>query len=465
MRTVGELGQTRRDLLRFGGAGLAMAAVDGLVPKASANSYGLKAKPRGNARNVIYYEISGAISHIESFDFKESVGMPKDIEPRKIKDDLYLPHKLFPRLEKQIGKFAMIRSLQSHEEVHFRGQYYVQTGRQLNLAFAREIPALGSVMALELEKRRRPEDTFPSYMSFNLDKGAPGALSTGFLHPRYSVVDINPESATKGMTLDQKAVALLEERWRLLSKLRDAERPKIAKMGRDIAGYEDFYETAHRLLSDSRWPEAFKISPQDKERYGNTPVGTSCILARNVLNQDAGAHYIHICHPGWDHHVQIWDKKASSNHYTLCAEFDPALSSLIEDLASTPSKAQPGKTLLDETLVVVMSEFGRTPGALNNMAGRDHYNRCFPALFAGAGVKEGVIRGATDKDGAKCLDTGWERKEQPRIENIAATMFSALGIDWSKELRNTPSGRAFPYVDPLGPGGFIPIDDITSIYS
>ncbi len=465
MQTVGKLGRSRREILEFGGTGLAMAAAGGLVPSVSANTYGLKANPRGNARNVIYYEVSGAISHIESFDFKESAGLPKDLDIQKVKGDLHLSHRLFPKLEKQIGKFAILRSMLSHEEVHFRGQYYVQTGRQLNLAFAREIPALGSVMAYELEKRRRPTDTFPSYMSFNLDKAFPGALSTGFLHPRYSVVDINPDSATKGMSLDRKAAALLEERWRLLSALRDSERSRISKMGRDMAGYEDFYETAHLLLSDPRWPEAFKLTPQDKERYGNNQIGISCALARNVLKQDAGAHYIHICHPGWDHHVQIWDKKAAANHYTLCDELDPALSSLIEDLSTTPSKSSPGKTLLDETLVVVMSEFGRTPGALNNMAGRDHYNRCFPALFAGAGVKAGSIHGATDKDGAKCLDTGWERKEQPRIENIAATMFSALGIDWSKEMKNTPSGRAFPYVDPLGPAGFIPIDDITSIYA
>lgn len=464
MRTVGELGQTRRDMLRFGGAGLALAAAGGAVPRLAANTYGLKANPRGNARNVVYYEVSGAISHIESFDFKESAGMPKDLDIRKVRDNLYLSHRLFPRLEKQIGKFAIIRSMLSHEEVHFRGQYYVQTGRQLNLAFAREIPALGSVMAYELEKRRRPQDTFPSYMSFNLDKAFPGALSTGFLHPRYSVVDINPDSATKGMSLSDKAVALLEERWRLLKALRDSEKDKVAKLGREMSGYTDFYDTAHKLLSDSRWPAAFQISPQDRERYGAGPVATSCILARNVLAQDAGTHYIHICHPGWDHHVQIWDKKAASNHYTLCDEFDPALASFIEDLAATPSKTDPSKTLLDETLVVVMSEFGRTPFDLNNMAGRDHYNQCFPALFAGAGVKAGSIHGATDKDGAKCLDPGWNRKEQPRIENIAATMFSALGIDWSREIKNTPSGRAFPYVDPLGPHGFIPIDDITSIY-
>ena len=95
-------------------------------------------------------------------------------------------------MEKHIDKLCIVRSMLSHEEVHFRGQYYTQTGRQLNLAFAREIPSIGSVIAMELEPRRRPNDTFPIYMSFNLDKAFPGALSTGFLPPRFSVVDINP---------------------------------------------------------------------------------------------------------------------------------------------------------------------------------------------------------------------------------------------------------------------------------
>ena len=238
-------------------------------------------------------------------------------------------------------------------------------------------------------------------MSFNLDKAFPGALSTGFLPPQFSVVDINPESAVKGMALDQKAVELLEERWQLLSRLREVSRPRLAGYGREMASYENFYETAHKLLSDERWPAAFRIGDDDRKRYGNTPLGISAVLARNVLAQDAGTHYIHICHPGWDHHVQIWDRKASSNHYALCAEFDPAFTSLLEDLGRLRSKTNPEKTLLDETLVVAMSEFGRTPGALNNMQGRDHYNRCFPAMFAGAGVKGGRALGRTDADGAK----------------------------------------------------------------
>ena len=170
--------------------------------------------------------------------------------------------------------------------------------------------------------------------------------------------------------------------------------------GRDVDAFEDFSDTAKQLLTDPRWPAAFKITDEDRKRYGNTGVGLACALARNVLAQDAGTHYIHICQHGWDHHKHIWDRSTPDNHYKLIAEFDPAAASLIEDLAATPSKATPGKMLLDETLVVLMSEFGRTPGALNHMAGRDHHKYVFPAMFAGAGVKGGLVVGATDTDGA-----------------------------------------------------------------
>src|SRR5678815_5730839 len=161
--------------------------------------------------------------------------------------------------------------------------------------------------------------------------------------------------------------------------------------------------------------------------------------------EDGGTHYVHVCQHGWDHHRYIWDRTKNDNHYKLMADFDPALSSLLEDLAVTPSKATPGKMLLDETLVVFMSEFGRTPGPLNHMAGRDHHKYAFPAMFAGAGVKGGTVLGASDKDGNMCVDTGWDHKEQPRIENVVATMYSALGIDWSKAITNTPSGRTYTY--------------------
>ena len=268
----------------------------------------------------------------------------------------------------------------SHEEVHFRGQYYQQTGRQLNLAFAREIPAIGSVVAMELESRRRAADTFPTYMSFYLEKGAAGALSTGFLPPRFSVVDINPEAAVKGDGARPESHrtdgTALET---ALPAARCASAVALAAYGKEMAGYGDFYDTAHRLLTDERWPAAFQISrrgpqtlrQQSGRRLARFSRATCWRRTRARITSTSAI-------PAWDHHVQIWDRSAKSNHYMLCQEFDPALTSLMEDLSATHSKHDPSKTLLDETLVVVMSEFGRTPGALNNMAGRDHYNHCYP---------------------------------------------------------------------------------------
>lgn len=464
-RKVGDLLRTRRDLLRLGGLGLLGASIDGVWPlHLSARPSYARVQPRATARNVLFYEMSGAISHVDSYDFKESSGTPEDLAMTQVAPDLHMSQLLLPKMSKHMDKIAVVRSMKSHEEVHFRAQYYLQTGRQMNLAFAREIPAIGSVIAAELEERRRPADTFPTYMSFDLEKGSAGALSTGFLPPQFSVVDINTEAVTGSPSLDRKVVELLEERWALLSRLRDVRHKRLSGLGRKMLGYDYFYDAAYGLLSDERWPAAFSITAEDKERYGTHRAGISSVLARNVLAQDAGTHYIHICHSGWDHHTHIWDRSKDSNHYKLCAEYDQAFSALLEDLAGIPSKTHPEKTLLDETLVVNMSEFGRTPGALNNMHGRDHHNPVYPALFAGAGVKGGVRHGASDADGATCAETGWAHQEQPRNENVLATIYSALGIDWSKQVRNTPSGRPYVYVDPLGANGYIPTDEISEIY-
>ena len=463
IKKVGELLPSRRELLKYGGYGLLGASVGAVAPIGVQASPPPASRPRGQARNVIFFEISGAISHLDTFDFKENIATQKDFDVRKTSTGIYLPHALFPRFEKVLDKVAIVRTFESHEEVHLRGEYYLQAGRPLNVAFAREIPSVGTVVSSELESRRRESDTFPTYVSFNLETNQLGAMSTGFLPPQYSVFDMNPEQAVQGMALDQKAIELLEQRWRLLAQLRDSQRDRMKSYGRNVGAFEDFSETAKQLLTDSRWPSVFKVTEEDRARYGNTDVGLSCLFSRNLLQQDGGTLYIHICHFGWDHHKHIWDHSNKDNHYKLIGEWDPAAASLIEDLAATPSKHEPGKTLLDETLVVMMSEFGRTVGALNHMGGRDHHKYVFPALFAGAGVKGGLVIGETDADGAYCVNPGWGYKQQPKIENVVSTMYSALGIDSAKRLTNTPSGRTYTYVDPLS-NDIIPTDELAEIY-
>jgi hypothetical protein len=392
-RTVADLLPTRRELLQFGGLGLAGAAVSSISPRVATASTASKVHPRASARNVIFYEISGAISHLETFDFKDNPGTPKDFEVRKISNGTYFPVNFLPRITPLMDRVAVMRSLVSNEEVHLRGQYYVQAGRPLNVAFAREIPSIGSVVASELEQHRRDGDTFPIYVSFNLETNAVGALATGFLPPEFSVFDLNAQQALSGMSLDGKALELIEERWRVLSGLREINRDRMSGFGRQVDAYEKFSDTAKRLLTDPRWPAAFQITAEDRKRYGNTGAGIGCALARNLLREDGGTRYIHVCHNGWDHHKDIWNRKVDNNHYKLMSEFDPALASLLEDLAASPAKLTPGKSLLDETLVVFMSEFGRTPGALNHLLGRDHHKYICPAMFAGGGVKGGVVSG------------------------------------------------------------------------
>jgi hypothetical protein len=461
-RTVGEVLPARRDVLKLGGYGLLGAFAEQALWPLRARAAG-KANPRGTARYAIIIELAGALSHIDSFDFKQGAGTPKDIDVRKVRNDLYLSNRLFPELSKEMDKIAIVRSLKSHEVVHFRGQYYTQAGRPLNPAQAPEIPSIGSVVACELEGQRREADTFPTYIGCNLDTSGCGALSTGFLPPRHSVLDINIKSGAGATAVEGDALALLQERYRLLSELDKAMSTSRDGRDRSFTGFRSFQESAYRILGDSRWPRVFQMSAEDKARYGENEVGLGCLFARNVIQADAGTRYIHIVHPDWDHHKAIFDHNAKSNHYIRCNEFDRGMANLLRDLSATPSTR--GGTLLDETLVVMATEFGRVPGALNGIAGRHHYNEAYLALFAGGGVKGGRIIGNTDADGEKVIDTGWKfKKIQPRTENLYASVYSALGIDWRKEITNTPSKRAYRYVDVLGATEFVPDDEIAELF-
>ena len=463
-KTVSDLLPARRDLLKIGGYGILGAFANQVFWPVQARAAG-KTNPRGCARYVIVIELAGAISHIDTFDFKEGEGTPKDLDIRKVRNELNLSWKLFPELSKEMDKITIVRSMRSHEVVHFRGQYYTQAGRPLNPAQAPEIPSIGSVVASELEHLRRETDTFPTYVGCNLDTSGCGALSTGFLPPRHSVLDIDLKTGGGANAVEGDALALLQERYRLLGELDKAMSESRAGRDRSFTGFRSFQESAYQILGDSRWPKVFQMSAEERQRYGDNQVGLGCLFARNLVNADAGTRYIHIVHPDWDHHKAIFDHSQKSNHYIRCNEFDRAMASLLRDLSATPSPREQGKTLLDETMVVMATEFGRVPGPLNGIAGRHHYNEAYLSLYAGGGVKGGRIIGNTDIDGAKVIDTGWKfKKMQPRTENLYASIYSALGIDWRKEITNTPSKRAYRYVDVLGATEFVPDDEIADLF-
>lgn len=464
-RRLQDIIPTRRDVLKWGGLALAGAWVDRVVWPLQVKAAG-KAKPRGAARHCIMIEMGGAISQADCWDFKETKYTPKDLDPRKVTSDITLSKKLFPRLGDFVDKIAFTRTMRANELIHFVGQYHTQTGRALNVALAREIPAFGSVISYELDGRRRESDAFPIYMSTYLTKARAGSIGTGFLPTRFTGLDLDPTTVFDSFSGNSDGLnQLLEERWNLLEQFTKVSEAERKSLGKNAADYGAFYKEARRLQSDPRWISVFKTTPEEKKRYGEDEFGMGCILARNLVAADAGCHFVYVYDGDkWDHHSYIFDPSRAINHYYTCNRLDKGLTALLEDLSKTPG-SQPGKTLLDETLVFATSEFGRTP-AMNPVAGRDHYKYAYTQLWAGGGVKGGRVVGKTDDQAAFAVDTGWNHKEQQYMDNSVATIYSALGIDWLKSIGNTPSGRVYDYVQtaPLGGSEFISNDEIAPLF-
>ncbi len=472
---------TRRDVLKWGGLALAGTCVDRLVWPLKVQAAG-KVTPRSTARNCIFIEMAGAISPMDCWDFKQTQYTPKDLDVKKIGSEVrlsklkataqsseaVLSKTLFPQLIDQMHRVSLVRSMRAIGLLHFNGQYHTQAGRPIS-PVAREIPAWGSVVAYELDSQRRDSDTFPTYISTSVAKAIAGSIGSGFLPARFSAVDLDTTGVFDAFGGDSTGVnRVLEQRWNhlaALSELRESERSSI---GSKAVDYRRYYQDAYRILNDQRWSKAFRATDEEKKRYGDDEYGLGLILARNLISADAGTRLVYVYDGDrWDQHKYIFDryKDPKLNHYANCARFDKGFVSLLTDLASMPGKA-PGKTLLDETLIVATSEFGRTP-QMNPSLGRDHWRFAYTSLFAGGGVKGGRILGMTDDVGGYVLDTGWKHDEQPWMDNIVATIYSALGVDWTKRIDNTPSGRAYDYTQtaPLGGSEFISNDEIGELFA
>jgi uncharacterized protein (DUF1501 family) len=233
-------------------------------------------------------------------------------------------------------------------------------------------------------------------------------------------------------------------------------------MGRPVADYNNYYLGAYEMMKRPEVGKILRFSDEEHKRYGGSGVGDACVLARNLVAADAGTHFIAVAHQGWDLHGKIYDKTQKVNHYTLCRELDDCYSALLDDLSTTKDKQ--GRTLLDKTMIVCMGEFGRTPGDINANKGRDHYRFASTTVFSGGGVKGGRVIGATDEIGAKVIKAGWHRPRSIYTEDVVASIYSALGIDWTKRITNTPSGRVFDYIEFTSATDFINPDEIKELF-
>jgi hypothetical protein len=418
-----------------------------------------KVNPRGSARFVIFVMLEGGQSHVDSWDLKEAKWTPPNFDIREIAPGVKWPMALFPQLAKQRERYSLIRSMEAWDSVHFRAQYYVQSGHMMNPALQKELPPIGTVVAYESAARRRTSDTLPGYVAVNVTQSQAGLLGCGFLPATYTPFHIDTTSGIGAIALNDEDRKKLLRRWELLKIVDERLRNDSSLASKAYRDYHNHYEGAVSMMSDQRASQVFQIDTADRERYGKTQVGDGCILARNLVEADAGTHFVLVNHRDWDHHNRIY---AENNHYRLCREIDTALSSLFDDLAAR--KRADGRTLLDETMVICFGEFGRTPGELSAANGRDHYQYALTGLFAGGGIQGGRVIGKTDELGTKVVAPDWNAKRSVYMEDVATTIYSALGIDWSKVIEGAPSGRAFHYIEPFASKQMIRNQEISTLF-
>jgi hypothetical protein len=413
--------------------------------------------PRGGAEYCIFLFLNGGASQLDSFDIKEGKWTPPDFDVRTVKPGIRLPYSLFPQLSEQLDHLVIARSVEAWESAHSRAQYYMQVGHPFSPARRNEMPAVGAVIASEMASRRKQSDFLPPFVAMNFSGTSAGLVRQGCLPYEYGPLAIEMKQGTE-FVIDPSEKAIFDRRWRLREALEGAS-PGVAPS----AEFDSLYKSALSMMTAPGVAKTFTIPEEDRARYGSSTLGDSCVLARNLVLADAGTRFISISHNGWDLHADMFDPKNKRNHYGLSRELDSAFAALVADLATTRTKD--GKTVLDKTFIVCMGEFGRTGGELTVNRGRDHNRSAFTAVFAGSGVKGGRTFGVTDANGVKVLQSEWEEKRSIYPEDVLVTMYSLLGIDWTKKIINTPSGRAFEYIEQQSGTDFVRFREISNLFA
>jgi hypothetical protein len=419
---------------------------------------------RGSAQCCIFLFLSGGPSQIDTFDFKEGHWTPPDFDVRTVNKGglMKLPYGLFPHLAEKLDNLAIVRSVEAWEAGHARAQFYLQVAHPISPARRNEMPSVGAVIAYETMARRKSADYLPPFVSMNFGSGGgAGIIGAGCLNPAANPLTLDTRQ-DPNFVLSESERPRFDRRWSLLRKLEDASEPVHFPNVREVDEFQAHYAGAHTMMHANGIGKVLRLEDGDRKAYGNSSLGDACALARNLVAAQAGTRYVLISHEGWDLHANIYDKSKVLNQYTLCRELDGALSQLLTDLSRI--NAADGSPLLDKTLIVCMGEFGRTVGDLTVNKGRDHNRFASTTLFAGGGVKGGRIIGATDATGGKVADPGWSRRRSIYTEDVVATMYSSLGIDWTKKITNTPSGREFQYLEPVSGTSFVDFAEIDPLY-
>jgi hypothetical protein len=436
---------SRRSLLKAGSAGLMGLNLPALLRAAetSTSAAGPRRQALGRAKHVIFLHQYGGPSHIDTFDMKPDApdGIRGEFSPIATTQPGLVVSEHLPRFAKVVGKFAQIRSVNHRMKNHNSAGYYSLTGHappidDQRLRDTQELyPAYGSTIS-----RFKPAEdpAIPSFVSYPFvirDGSVTPGQTASFLGKAADPFFISQDPASPSFRLPELSLpeslplGRLDDRRNLLRMI--DEQGDLLGWSGTAQGIDSFYDRALTMLASPKVRNAFDLTQEPakiRDDYGRSTYGQSCLLARRLI--EAGVRCVTVYNSpgingthGWDTHGNNFKRlKEQLLPYT-----DQSVPTLIEDLD--------GRGLLDETLVVWMGEFGRTPRVESTAKfgpdGRGHWPNCYTVLMAGGGINPGAIHGASDRIGA------YPAIDPASPDDVAATLFWALGIDPATEFHDT----------------------------
>lgn len=406
-----------------GGLGLALPELMKVEANAAAKHYD---SIEGPAKSLIHIYLPGGCAHQETWD-------PKPSAPSEYRGPFKAIKTNVPGIElsenmkhmaKVADKICVIRSMNHGEAAHERGNHNMFTGYRPSPATS--FPSIGSVISHEFGPRKN----LPPYICV---PNQPNEFAgTGYLSSMYGPFTLGSDpAADKGfkvrdLTLPGGVDVKRFERRRSLLETVDSHF-RTMEQADEIDAMDSFYQRAYGLISSQEARSAFDLSKESdkvKDRYGKNQAGMRMLLARRLV--ESGVRLVTVSYGSWDMH-----DKVNEGIMKQVPPFDQALATLISDLSE--------RGLLDSTLVMVSSEFGRTP-KINKTDGRDHWPRVFSTVLAGGGIKGGMIYGSSNSLAA-------EPDQNPvSVQDFAKTVYHQLGINADKELI-APGPRPMEIVD------------------
>jgi hypothetical protein len=411
----------RRQFLAVGVAGgLSLPAVLRAAEEARQSR-----KRAAEETNAIFLWLGGGPAHLDMFDPKPDA--PAEVRGEFNVIDTSLPgcrlSELFPRLARQLHKTTLIRSVTHNIGSHAPGSLYLLAGSKPLPSL--KYPTYGAVVT----KEKKTVQDMPPFVAVPFEPSeSPGA---GYLGVAYNSFSVNADPAKP--TFNVRAISLPDgtsvERVSRRNELRERLDRTFddAKADEVISGLDRFEQQAFDIVRSPRARRAFDLDQEPaqlRDRYGRTTFGQGCLLARRLV--ESGCRFVTVNTTNWDTHGQNFPRLKDN----LVPPVDHGLAALLEDLDT--------RGLLETTIVYLVGEFGRTP-KINKNAGRDHWPYSMFALLAGGRLPRGMVYGATDPGGER------PREKPVSPDDVAATFYTALGIDPKKEY-HTPTGRPIQIV-------------------